>query len=172
VRPALGAIGAGRGAGPVLLGRAGISTLLLLIVLTALWDKVAARATARVRWDADCCPGAAWALYVGVTEWITLFGGRPSHLGLGGTIFRFRRPWRAPTFCGPKPTLSQRVAENPRTAMLVRMAVDPWAAGRCLIAASPPAAPWPAPAVPGGPGGGRAAWARRSGVLLYVIRRV
>ena len=152
----LGVAGAAAG-WPVLLGRA-VFYVLLLIVLTALWDKVAAeRLTGTL---AAALPKGGLAVYIGVTEWITL--SVPAvHLRLEDDI---RSGALEAHLLRPKPYLVQRTAEAVG-AMLVRLTVT-GAAALLMLAASGRA--WPAPGVlvalaVAGPLGGM------TGVLLYAV---
>ncbi|HLZ83310.1 MAG TPA: ABC-2 family transporter protein, partial [Caulobacteraceae bacterium] len=152
----LGAAGAAAG-WPVLLGRAAFYVL-LLIVLTALWDKVAAERLPGTL--AAALPRGGLALYIGVTEWITL--SVPAiHLRLEDDI---RSGALEAHLLRPKAYLVQRVAES-LGAMLVRMAVTGTVALLLLLACG---RPWPAPGVLAalavvGPLGATV------GVLLYAI---
>jgi ABC-2 type transport system permease protein len=152
----LGAAGAAAG-WPVLLGRAAFYVL-LLIVLTALWDKVATERLSGTL--AAALPRGGLALYIGVTEWITL-SAPAVHLRLEDDI---RSGALEAHLLRPKAYLVQRVAET-LGAMLVRMAVTGAAALLMLLASG---RPWPAPAVLAalavvGPLGATV------GVLLYAI---
>ena len=128
----LGAAGA-VAAWPVLLGRA-VFYLLLLIVLTALWDKVAAERLPGTL--AAALPKGGLALYIGVTEWVTL--SVPAiHLRLEDDI----RSGAVEThLLRPKAYLVQRTAES-IGAMLVRL-VATGAAALLMLLASGRA--WPA----------------------------
>ena len=127
----LGADGAMAG-WPVLLGRA-VFYMLLMIVLTALWDKVIAERLPGTLVAA--LPAGGLALYIGVTEWIGL--SVPAiHLRLEDDI----RSGAVEThLLRPKAYLVQRVAES-LGAMLVRLAVT-GAAALAMLAASGRA--WP-----------------------------
>ena len=127
----LGAAGALAG-WPVLLGRA-VFYALLLVVLTALWDKVAAERLAGTL--AAALPKGGLALYIGVTEWIGL--SVPAiHLRLEDDI---RSGGLEAHLLRPKAYLVQRVAEAVG-AMLVRLAAT-GAAALVLLSAS--GRPWP-----------------------------
>jgi ABC-type uncharacterized transport system permease subunit len=130
----LGAIGA-LAAWPVLLGRA-IFYVLLLIVLSALWDKVAAERLPGTL--AAALPKGGLALYIGVTEWITL--------AVPAIQLRLEDDIRSGALeahlLRPKGYLVQRTAEA-AGAMLVRLAVNGAAALLMLLASG---RPWPAPA--------------------------
>ena len=131
----LGAAGAAA-AWPVLLGRA-VFYVLLLIVLTALWDKVAAERLPGTL--AAALPRGGLALYIGVTEWVTL--SVPAiHLRLEDDI---RSGALEAHLLRPKAYLVQRTAES-AGAMLVRL-VATGAAGLLMLLASGRA--WPAPDV-------------------------
>ena len=152
----LGAAGA-VAAWPVLLGRA-VFYLLLLIVLTALWDKVAAERLPGTL--AAALPKGGLALYIGVTEWVTL--SVPAiHLRLEDDI---RSGALETHLLRPKAYLVQRTAESVG-AMLVRL-VATGAAALLMLLASGRA--WPA-------AGALAALAVVGplgafiGVLLYVV---
>jgi ABC-2 type transport system permease protein len=129
----LGAAGAIAG-WPVLLGRAAFYVL-LLIVLTALWDKVAAERLPGTL--AAALPPGGLALYIGVTEWVTL--SVPAiHLRLEDDI---RSGALEAHLLRPRAYLVQRTAEA-AGAMLVRLAVTGAAALLMLLASG---RPWPAP---------------------------
>jgi ABC-2 type transport system permease protein len=152
----LGAAGA-VAAWPVLLGRA-VFYLLLLIVLTALWDKVAAERLPGTL--AAALPKGGLALYIGVTEWVTL--SVPAiHLRLEDDI---RSGALETHLLRPKAYLVQRTAESVG-AMLVRLFATGAAALLMLLASG---RAWPAP-------GALAALAvvgpvgALIGVLLYVV---
>jgi ABC-2 type transport system permease protein len=117
---------------PVLLGRA-VFYMLLMIVLTALWDKVIAERLPGTLVAA--LPAGGLALYIGVTEWIGL--SVPAiHLRLEDDI----RSGAVEThLLRPKAYLVQRFAES-LGAMLVRLAVS-GAAALAMLAASGRA--WP-----------------------------
>jgi ABC-2 type transport system permease protein len=152
----LGAAGAAAG-WPVLLGRA-VFYALLLVVLTALWDKVAAE---RLRGTlASALPPGGLALYIGVTEWITL-SAPAIHLRLEDDI---RSGALEAHLLRPKTYLVQRIAET-LGAMIVRLGVLGVTA-LALLAVSGRA--WPAPGALAallilGPLGAT------TGVLLYAI---
>ena len=152
----LGAAGA-IAAWPVLLGRA-VFYVLLLIVLTALWDKVIAERLSGTL--AASLPPGGLTLYIGVTEWITL--SVPAiHLRLEDDI---RSGGLEILLLRPRSWLAQRIAES-LGAMLVRMAVTGVAALTMLTLAG---RPWPPLAVLGllaliGPLGAV------TGVLLYAV---
>ena len=131
----LGAAGAAAG-WPVLLGRA-MFYVLLLTVLTALWDKVTAERLSGTL--AAALPKGGLALYIGVTEWITL--SVPAiHLRLEDDI---RSGALEAHLLRPKPYLLQRIAEA-TGAMLVRLAVTGAAALLMLLVSG---RPLPAPGV-------------------------
>jgi ABC-2 type transport system permease protein len=119
---------------PVLLGRSGFYVL-LMIVLTALWDKVAAERLPGTLVAA--LPAGGLALYIGVTEWIGL--SVPAiHLRLEDDI----RSGAVEThLLRPKAYLVQRFAEN-WGAMLVRMAATGSAA---LVMLALSGRTWPTP---------------------------
>jgi ABC-2 type transport system permease protein len=152
----LGAAGALAG-WPVLLGRA-VFYVLLLIVLTALWDKVAAERLPGTL--AAALPKGGLALYIGVTEWVTL--------SVPAIYLRLEDDIRSGALEGhllrPKAYLVQKTAEA-AGAMLVRLAVTGAAALLMLLASG---RSWPAP-------GALAALALVGplgafvGVLLYVV---
>jgi ABC-2 type transport system permease protein len=161
LRSALAAMRLGAGGAmagwPVLLGRSGFYVL-LMIVLTALWDKVVAERVSGALVAA--LPAGGLALYVGVTEWIGL--SVPAiHLRLEDDI----RSGAVEThLLRPKAYLVQRFAES-WGAMLVRMAAT-GAAALVMLALS--GRGWPAPAalaalVVLGPLGGTI------GLLLFTI---
>src|SRR5262249_16221244 len=87
---------------PVLAGRAACYAL-ILVVLSALWDKVAAE---HLR-GAIALPAGGLAVYVGVTEWIT-FSVASVHLRLEDDI---RSGLLEPHLLRPKSHLVQRLAE-------------------------------------------------------------
>jgi ABC-2 type transport system permease protein len=160
-RSALAAVRLGAGSAmagwPVLLGRSTFYVL-LMIVLTALWDKVAAERLPGTLVAA--LPAGGLALYIGVTEWIGL--SVPAiHLKLEDDI----RSGAVETYLlRPKAYLVQRFAES-WGAMLVRLAAT-GAAAVIMLALSGRA--WPAPAalaalVVLGPLGGTV------GLLLFTI---
>ena len=119
---------------PVLLGRSAFYVL-LMIVLTALWDKVIAERLPGTLVAA--LPAGGLALYIGVTEWIGL--SVPAiHLRLEDDI----RSGAVEThLLRPKAYLVQRFSES-LGAMLMRMAVL-GVTGLILLAASGRA--WPPP---------------------------
>lgn len=110
-------VGAGQtlSAWPVLAGRC-IFYVILLVVLSALWDKVAAERLSGTL--AHALPHGGLALYIGVTEWITL--------SLPATHLRFEDDIRGgglePHLLRPKSYLLQALAQNLGGA-LVRLAV-------------------------------------------------
>jgi ABC-2 type transport system permease protein len=129
----LGADGALAG-WPVLVGRAGFYVL-LMIVLTALWDKVIAERLPGTLVGA--LPAGGLALYIGVTEWIGL--SVPAiHLRLEDDI---RSGALEVHLLRPKPFLLQRIAESVG-AMLVRLAATGMAA---LLVLTLSGRPWPGP---------------------------
>ena len=90
---------------PVLVGRA-LFYLVIMVVLSALWDKVtAARLPGTL---AVGLPKGALTLYVGVTEWITL-SAAAIHLSLEDDI---RSGALEPHLLRPKPYLLQKIAES------------------------------------------------------------
>jgi ABC-type uncharacterized transport system permease subunit len=120
----------------VLIGRA-VFYGLLLVVLTALWDKVVAERLAGTL--AAALPKGGLTLYVGVTEWLTL--SVPAiYLRLEDDI---RSGALEAQLLRPKPYLVLRVAEAVG-GMLVRMAATGAAALSMLLVSG---RPWPAPAV-------------------------
>jgi ABC-type uncharacterized transport system permease subunit len=152
----LGAAGAIAG-WPVLLGRA-IFYILLLTVLTALWDKVISERLPGTL--VATLPPGGLSLYIGVTEWITLsvpavFLRLEDDIRGGGMDVHLLRP---------KAYLVQRVAEA-LGQMLVRMTVQ-GAAALIMLAVS--GRTWPPLAILAvllvvGPLGGAI------GVLLYTL---
>ena len=140
---------------PVLLGRS-LFYVVCLLVLTALWDKVAAEHLP----GAIILPAGGLALYVGATEWITL--STPAvqlrledDIRLGALEAHLLRP---------KPYLSQRLAES-IGALVARLLVTGLTAAALLIAsgrAMPPLLAYPSLAVLGVLGGVIC-------VLLYAI---
>ena len=131
----LGAVGAAAG-WPVLLGRA-VFYMLLLVVLTALWDKVAAERLPGTL--ARSLPAGGLALYIGVTEWIGL--SVPAiHLRLEDDI---RSGALEAHLLRPRSYLVQRVAEA-AGAMLVRLTATGSAA---LLMLSVSGRRWPSLAV-------------------------
>ena len=140
---------------PVLLGR-GLFYVVCLLVLTALWDKVAAERLP----GALTLPAGGLALYVGATEWITLSVPAvqlrlEDDIRLGALEAHLLRP---------KPYLSQRIAEA-IGALLARLAVT-GAIAILLLAVSDRPGPallaYPSLAVLGVLGG-------VIGVLLYTV---
>lgn len=108
-------VGAGQtlAAWPVLAGRC-LFYVLLLVVLSALWDKVAAERLPGTL--ASTLPPGGFALYIGVTEWITL--ALPAiHLRLEDDI---RGGGLEPHLLRPKPYLVQRLSQA-AGEMTVRM---------------------------------------------------
>ena len=89
---------------PVLMGRA-LFYLVAMAVLTALWDKVSSQRLAGTL--ASSLPQGGLALYVGVTEWITL-SVASIHLRLEDDI---RLGMLEPHLLRPKPYLLQKIAE-------------------------------------------------------------
>jgi len=131
----LGAAGAAAG-WPVLLGRT-VFYMLLLFVLTALWDKVSAERLPGTL--VRSLPAGGLALYIGVTEWIGL--SVPAiHLRLEDDI---RSGALEAHLLRPKAYLVQRIAEAVG-AMLVRLAAT-GAAALFMLAVS--GRPWPPLAV-------------------------
>jgi ABC-type uncharacterized transport system permease subunit len=127
----LGAGGAMAG-WPVLVGRAGFYVL-LMVVLTALWDKVIAERLPGTLVSA--LPAGGLALYIGVTEWIGL--SVPAiHLRLEDDI---RSGAIEAHLLHPKAYLVQRIAESVG-AMLVRLAATGVAA---LLMLAISGRPWP-----------------------------
>lgn len=131
----LGAAGAMAG-WPVLLGRA-VFYMLLLIVLTALWDKVSVERLPGTL--VRSLPPGGLALYIGVTEWVGL--SVPAiHLRLEDDI---RSGALEAYLLRPKAHLAQRISEAVGT-MLVRMVVM---AAAALVMLSISGRQWPSPAV-------------------------
>src|SRR5215470_14887979 len=89
---------------PVLAGRA-LFYALILVVLAALWDQVAAERLPGTL--SSALPAGGLALYVGVTEWIT-FSSAAIHLRLEDDI---RGGALEPHLLRPKSFLVQRIAE-------------------------------------------------------------
>lgn len=122
-------VGAGQtlAAWPVLAGRC-IFYVILLVVLSALWDKVAAERLPGTL--AHALPEGGLALYIGVTEWITL--------SLPATHLRFEDDIRGgglePHLLRPKSYLLQSLAQS-LGGGLVRLAVLA-PTGLALLAAS------------------------------------
>ena len=123
---------------PVLVGRV-MFYLLILIVLAALWDKVAAEQITPL---ATAVPPEGLAIYIGVTEWVTLSVVAIQH-PLEDDI---RHGALEPYLLRPKPYLLQRVAPA-LGEMMVRLCVL-GLAGLAIIAISgralPPPGVWPA----------------------------
>ena len=173
----LGAAGAVAG-WPVLLGRA-VFYMLLMVVLTALWDKVMAERLPGTL--VRSLPPGGLALYIGVTEWIGL--SVPAiHLRLEDDI---RSGALEVYLLRPKAYLAQRVSEAVG-AMLARMTTTGAAA---LLMLSLSGRPWPAPAAlaaltVAGPLGGligillftvaglSAFWLRRTLPLFLIIQKL
>ena len=140
---------------PVLAGR-GLFYVVCLLVLTALWDKVAAERLP----GALALPAGGLALYVGATEWITLSVPAvqlrlEDDIRLGALEAHLLRP---------KPYLTQRIAET-IGALIARLAVTGLTAAALLAVsgrAAPPLLAFPLLAVLGVLGG-------VIGVLLYAI---
>jgi ABC-2 type transport system permease protein len=123
---------------PVLIGRVAFF-LLILIVLGALWDKVAAE---KVTSLAGTLPPGGLAVYLGVTEWVTL-----SIIGIEWRLEDdIRRGGLEPYLLRPKAYLLQRVAPAAGETA-VRMGVL-GAAGLAALALSgrtlPAPGAWPA----------------------------
>ena len=140
---------------PVLLGRS-LFYVVCLLVLTALWDKVAAE---RIP-GALALPAGGLALYVGATEWITL--------SIPAVQLRLEDDIRLGALeahlLRPKPYLIQRIAEAVG-ALVARLAVTGVVAVALLAASGRPAPPllaWPLLAGLGILGG-------VIGILLYVV---
>ncbi|MET0293795.1 MAG: ABC-2 family transporter protein [Phenylobacterium sp.] len=115
---ALAGIRAGAGQGlaawPVLVGRC-VFFVLLMVVLSTLWDRVAAERASAL---AVAAPDAGFAVYVGVTEWITL--SLPHlHLRFEDEI---RRGGLEPALLRPKSHLLQILSQSYGGA-LARLAV-------------------------------------------------
>jgi ABC-2 type transport system permease protein len=151
----LGAAGA-LAAWPVLIGRT-LFYLLILVVLSALWDKVAAE---RITVLAATLPPHGLAVYIAVTEWVTV-SVIMVQLRLEDDV---RGGHLEPYLLRPKPYLQQRLA--PATGeMLVRL-VALGGAGLAAMAASgrdlPLPAAWPGLFVMGVLG-------CAIGTLLYVL---
>ena len=131
----LGAVG-GFAGWPVLLGRA-LFYVLLMIILTALWDKVMAERLPGGL--ADALPAGGLATYIGVTEWVGL--SVPAvHLRLEDDI---RSGALEAQLLRPKSWLALRVAEA-IGGLLARLTANGVAA-LILLAAS--GRPWPSPFV-------------------------
>jgi ABC-2 type transport system permease protein len=112
---------------PVLMGRC-LFYLLIMVVISALWDKVAAERLPGTM--AVLLPAGGLALYVGVTEWVTL--SLPAvHLRLEDDI---RSAALEVQLLRPKPYLLQMLAQSLGGA-LVRMAVL-GVTGLAMLAAS------------------------------------
>lgn len=142
---------------PVLAGRC-LFYVILLLILSALWDKVAADRLAGTL--AHALPADGLALYVGVTEWITL--------ALPATHLRFEDDIRGgrlePHLLRPKSYLLQALAQNLGGALVRLAALGP--TGLIMLALSgrpwPPAKVFPALLVAGVLG-------VTVGVLLYAL---
>ena len=129
----LGAVG-GFAGWPVLLGRA-LFYVLLMIVLTALWDKVMAERLPGGL--AGALPAGGLAAYIGVTEWVGL--SVPAiHLRLEDDI---RSGALEAQLLRPKSWLALRIAEAVG-GLLARLAAN-GAAAHILLAVS--GRPWPSP---------------------------
>lgn len=117
---------------PVMLGRC-LFFVLVMIVLAALWDKVAAERLAGTL--AQTLPPGGLAIYVGVTEWITL-SVVAVHLRLEDDI---RSGALEPHLTRPRSYLPQRIYEafGGMAARLVFLG----ATGLCLLALSGRAGP-------------------------------
>jgi ABC-2 type transport system permease protein len=141
---------------PVLLGRV-ILYLLILVVLSALWDKVSAE---RITPLAAALPPGGLAVYVGVTEWVIL-SVVAVQLRLEDDI---RNGQLEPCLLRPKSYLLQRVAPA-LGEMMVRL-VALGAAGLAAAAVTgrqlPRPETWPALMVLG-------TFGAAIGVLLYVL---
>jgi ABC-2 type transport system permease protein len=141
---------------PVLVGRV-IFYLLILVVLSALWDKVSAERMTRL---AATLPPEGLAVYIAVTEWVTL-SVVTVQLRLEDDI---RHGHLEPYLLRPKSYMLQRVAPA-MGEMLVRL-VTLGMAGLAVIALSgrplPAPATWPALLVLGSLG-------CSIGILLYVL---
>lgn len=122
---------------PVLAGRAGFYAL-IMIVLSALWDKVGAEHVA----GALALPGGGLAIYVGVTEWIT-FAIPSVHLRLEDDI---RSGFLEPHLLRPKSYLAMKIAEALGGAAARGLAIGAAALGLLLVSgrAGPPISAWPA----------------------------
>ncbi len=90
---------------PILMGRA-LFYLVAVVVLTGLWDKVAAQHLPGTL--ASALPPGGLTLYFGATEWITL-SGAAIHLRLEDDI---RFGLLEPHLLRPKPYLLQKIAES------------------------------------------------------------
>ena len=140
---------------PVLVGRS-LFYVVALLVLTALWDRVAAERLP----GALALPAGGLALYVGATEWITLSVPAvqlrlEDDIRLGALEAHLLRP---------KPYLSQRIAEA-IGALIARLFVTGLVAVGLLVVSgrvAPPLLAYPLLAVLGVLGG-------VIGVLLYVL---
>ncbi|MET3527906.1 ABC-2 family transporter protein [Phenylobacterium koreense] len=119
---------------PVLVGRCLFYTL-LLATLSALWDKVAAERLPGTL--AHAVPAGGFALYIGVTEWVTL-SLPAAHLRLEDDI---RSGGLEPYLLRPKSYLAQVFAQS-MGAGLVRLSAL-GATAIVLLAAS--GRPWPEP---------------------------
>jgi ABC-2 type transport system permease protein len=121
-------IGAGQAlaAWPVLVGRC-VFFVLIMIVLAALWDRVAAE---RLSGLAAAAPVAGFAIYVGVTEWITL--------SLPHLHVRFEEDIRGgglgPALLRPKSHLVQMLAQSYGGALVRLVALG--VAGLVMLAVS------------------------------------
>src|SRR5512142_1944001 len=141
---------------PVLVGRC-LFYVLLMVVLSGLWDKVAAE---RIAGLAQVAPVSDFVLYVGATEWITL--------SLPALHLKFEDDIRGGALdvhlLRPKPYLLQNLAQSFGWAAARMLALG--ATGLVLLALS--GRPWPRPesfAFVGVLGVAGAA----TGVLLYAI---
>jgi ABC-2 type transport system permease protein len=140
---------------PVLTGRA-LFYALILVVLSALWDKVAAERVA----GAMALPAGDLAIYVGVTEWIT-FSVTAVHLRLEDDI---RSGLLEPHLLRPKSYLVQRVGEAVGASLARMLAIGATGLGLLLVSgrAGLPLAALPAVAALGVLG-------MVVGVLLYTV---
>jgi ABC-2 type transport system permease protein len=123
---------------PVLIGRV-MFYLLILVVFSALWDKVA---TEQVTSLAGMLPPEGLAIYIGVTEWVTL-----SVVAIQQRVEDdIRNGALEPYLLRPKPYLLQRVAPAMGETMVRLVALG--AAGLAAIAVSgrplPGPGAWPA----------------------------
>jgi len=118
---------------PVLAGRC-FFYVLLMIVLSGLWDKVAAEQVAGL---ARSAPVSAFVLYVGATEWITL--------SLPAVHLKFEDDIRGGALethlLRPKPYLLQAISQSCGSAFVRMLALG--ATGLTLLAVSGRA--WPSP---------------------------
>jgi ABC-2 type transport system permease protein len=120
---------------PVLIGRV-VFYLLILVVLAALWDKVSAEQVTRL---AGTLPPEGLAVYIGVTEWVTL-----SVVAIQQRLEDdIRNGGLEPYLLRPTPYLLQRVAPAIGETMVRLLVLG--AAGLATIAIS--GRPLPAPAV-------------------------